>query len=268
MVNVLKANGELEPFSEEKLRYSIERAGIPSALQDKVVSHVKSKLHENIPTSVVYKHISEFLAKEPNHFSAKYSLKQAIMNLGPTGHPFEDLLSELFKKEGFTTQTRTVLSGKCVSHEIDVIAEKNDEKIMVEAKFHNRTGTRTEIHVSLYTKARFDDIKEKYGLTKAILATNTKVTADALSYALCSNMEVISWSYPEKRGLRDLIEIYNLHPITVLTSLSQNQKMLLLEEHIVLCKEIANNPSVLDLIDILPAKKKNVMDELSGILNL
>jgi len=267
MVNVIKATGEKEPFSEDKVKISIQRAGIADELETQVVEHVKSKLYENIPTSEIYHHITEFLEKSSSYSKAKYSLKQAIMDLGPTGYPFEDFVSEILKEDGYTTKTRSLLSGKCVTHEIDVVAQKGNKRIMVEAKFHNEPGIRTDVHVALYTKARFGDLKDKYNFSEAWVVTNTKVTSDALAYALCENLKVISWSYPEKEGLRDLIERFNLHPITVLTTLSDNQKQQLLENHIVLCKEIMEQPQVLDLIGILIDKKKGVLEEIKAVCN-
>ena len=264
VVNVVKATGQVEPFSEDKLRTSIRRAGIQKNLQEETLAHVKEKLYENIPTSEIYHHITEYLVKSSEIKGAKYSLKQAIMDLGPTGYPFEDFISEILKQDGYTTQVRSVLTGKCVTHEIDVIAQKNDRRIMIEAKFHNLAGTRTDVHVPLYTKSRFEDIKEKYNLDEAWIVTNTKVTADALAYALCVNMKIISWSYPEIGSLRDLVDKFKLHPITILTTLSQGQKQQLLENHIVLCKEVT--PSVLDLLTDLTASRKN--DILTQIKSL
>lgn len=262
MTNVVKANGEIEPFSEDKLRVSIKRAGIPQHLQDQAIKHVEGKLYEKIPTVEVYKHLTEFLEKDHVHFKAKYSLKQAIMDLGPTGYPFEDFVSEILKAKGYITEVRSILTGRCVSHEIDVIAEKvNSEKLMIEAKFHNASGIRTDVHVSLYTKARFDDLKEKYKFDRPWIFTNTKITPDALTYALCANMGVVSWSYPQNEGLRDLIEEYKLYPITMLTSLSQAQKQVLLDNHIVLVKNICKSKESIDLLGIQPEKKEAVLKE-------
>lgn len=262
MVSVIKATGISEEFSEEKLRDSIKRAGIPLNIEDKVLLHVKSKLYENIPTSQVYKHITEFLNSEQPHLKAKYSLKQAIMGLGPTGYPFEDYVSEILKAKGYLTKVRSILTGKCVSHEIDVIAEKvNSEKLMIEAKFHNTSGTRTDVHVSLYTKARFDDLKEKYKFDRAWLFTNTKITSDALTYALCVNMGVVSWSYPQNESLRDLIQNLKLYPITILPSLSQIQKQMLLDNHIVLVSDICKNKDNLNVLEIDKEKRISVMEE-------
>lgn len=262
MPNVLKAAGQIEPFNENKLRLSIQRAGIPEELIENVVIHIKSKLYDRIPTAEIYKHVIEFLGNSSHPFSkAKYGLKQAIMDLGPTGYPFEDYISEILKMEGYETQIRQVLMGKCVSHEIDIVAKKENLKSMIECKFHNDSGIKCHLHVSLYTKARFDDVKEKNNLSSVWLVTNTKITQEALDYAICSNMKIISWDYPEKGSFRDLIEKYKLHPITMLTSLSQNQKQLLAENHVVLAKDVCKNPSSLDILGLPEDKKNSILSE-------
>ncbi len=267
MITVIKANGEKEPFNEEKINNSIKRAGIPNSIHQQVLQHVKSKLYENIPTSEIYSHITEFLKTSSHPFSrAIYALKHAIMDFGPTGYPFEDYVSELLKTDGYKTQTRQVLSGKCVSHEVDVIAEKNETKFMIEAKFHNTPGARSDVKVSLYTKARFDDVKEKYDLREAWIATNTKVTSDALSYALCAGMKILSWDYPKNAGLRDLIEKSRLHPITVLSSLSSFEKQKLLDQGIILCKTIYQNPKSLQMLGLTNDKKEKVLSEIKFVM--
>ncbi len=267
MANVLKASGEKEPFDEEKLVDSIKRAGIPDNLQNKVLEHVKSKLYEDIPTEEIYKHITEFLGKEEVAVKAKYSLKRAIMGLGPTGYPFEDFVSDILKAKGYVTQVRSILTGTCVSHEIDVIAEKQaeGEKLMIEAKFHNATGIRTDVHVSLYTKSRFDDLKEKYHFNKAWLYTNTKITPDALTYAICAGMGVVSWSYPENEGLRDLVNEYRLYPLTILTLLSNAQIQTLLENHVVLVRDICSNRESLDVLGLPGDRADKIFNEAKVI---
>jgi Holliday junction resolvase-like predicted endonuclease len=267
MVNLTKANGIREPFNEEKLRESIKRAGIPQPIQDKVLSHVQSKLYENIPSQEVYRNINEFFKNEPHPNSVKYKLKQALMGLGPTGYPFEDLVAEILNSKGYKTQTRSILMGKCVNHEIDVIAENGNEKLMIEAKFHNAPGIHTDLHVSLYTQARFEDLEEKYQFTKAALFTNTKITPDALAYALCVQMNVTGWNYPQNEGVRDLIEQNKLYPVTLLSSLSQTQVQLLLENHVILVSEILKNTASLDVLEVQPDKKTSVIEEAKQILS-
>lgn len=256
MIHVIKASGLKEPFSEEKVMYSIHRAGIPDAIQHEVLSHVKEKLYDNIPTSEVYHHITEYLDQtSQQHIRAKYGLKQAIMALGPTGYPFEDFVAEVLKTQGYNVEVRQMLQGACVMHETDVVAQKDGKKIMVEAKFHNAPGIRTDVHVALYTKARFEDVKQKHHIDEAWIVTNTKTTVDALNFGDCVGMKVISWNLPEGESLRDMIEHAKLSPITTLTSISQGHKEKLLENHIVLCKQIVQNPHCLSVLDISEQEK-------------
>lgn len=279
MPDVLKADRTLEPFDENKLLSSIKRAGIPQNLHSQVLNHVKSKLYENIPTSEIYSHIEEFFTKENDVYSkAKYSLKQAIMELGPTGFPFESYVSEILKALGFQVEVGTYLIGKCVKHEVDVVAVKasgpeghparGDEKIMVESKFHNSPGIKSDLHVSLYTKARFEDLKQKHNFTQAMLVTNTKISLDALAFANCEGIRVLSWSYPDGESLRDLIEKYKLYPITQLSFLSLSQKQELLSQGIVLIKQICSDPSVLNKITIPENKRGEIMKEATSVCRL
>jgi hypothetical protein len=267
MINVIKATGEIEPFSEEKLRLSIRRAGISTEDEDKLVEYIKTNLYENIHTSQIYKQIRDYFKQNKSYGHSKYSLKQALMDLGPTGYPFEDFVSSVLQSQGYSTQVRQIISGKCINHEIDVVAEKGNEKIMVEAKFHNAPGIKTDVHVAMYTKARFDDVKEKNGYSQAWIATNTKVTEDALSFALCCNMKVLGWSYPENESLRGLIERSRLFPITTISTLSHVQKLELMQNHIVMCKDIINNPSSLAILGLQGIKRDRVLEEANYILN-
>jgi predicted RecB family endonuclease len=269
MVYVVKATGEKEVFSPEKLRASIRRAGIPKELEEAVVSHITERLYENIPTQEIYRHIREFLQKSPFPYSTtRYSLKQAIMDFGPTGYPFEDFAGEILKAMGYIIKLRQIISGRCITHEIDIIAQKNGKKVMVECKFHNSSGSKTDVQVALYTKARFDDVREKNGFDSSLLITNTKVTEEALSYAECVGMEVVSWSFPEGKSLRELIEKFRFHPITALQTLSQDQKQTLLNNHISLCKTICENKDILDILHISDEKKKEVLSEVNFVCSM
>ena len=266
MVQVKKLTGDLEPFSEEKVLASIKRIGIPSNQQQEVLDHITSILRDGISTTEIHNHIAEFLEKSPQPFlKTRYSLRQAIMNLGPSGYPFEDYISKILDELGYATQTRTIVQGKCITHEIDVIAEKNTvvpTKILLEAKFHNEMGIRTSVHVPMYTKARFDDCKEKNGFTEVWLVTNTKATTEAIAYAHCVGMKIISWSYPEGEGLRDLVGKFHLYPITALTTLSLNQKQKLLQDNIVLCRDVCNNHELLDKLVLSVQDKEKVIKEI------
>src|SRR5258708_21249846 len=135
MLSVIKANGQKEPFNEEKVVNSIKRARIPESLQPEVLAHVKSKAYDGITTSEIYHYIVEFLGQSSHpYIKSSYSLKGSIMLLGPTGYPFEDFVAKVLQEKNYKTEVRQILSGKCVSHEIDVIANKDGKSIMIEAK--------------------------------------------------------------------------------------------------------------------------------------
>jgi Holliday junction resolvase-like predicted endonuclease len=266
MIHVIKADRRHEPFSEHKVMDSIRRARIPQSLHGEVLSHVKSKLYEGISTAEIYQHIMEFLNQSSStYIKARYSLKEAIMMLGPSGYPFEDFVSKLLESEGYKTQVRQVLSGRCITHEIDILAEKDGRTAVIEAKFHNSPGTRSEVQVALYTHARYEDVKIRNSVHESWIVTNTKTTVDANTYAQCSGMKIISWDYPAGNSLREMIERSGLHPITMVTALSQSQKMTLLENHIVLCKDIADHPDLLDMLYLSKIDRERILKEVIGL---
>lgn len=268
MLNVIKADGSIEPFSEAKVISSIKRAGIPEVLQKRVLQSIEDKIYDNIPTYDIFGFITDALAHSDEPFSkAKYSLKQAIMLLGPTGYPFEDFIGRILEEHHYQVQTRQVLNGRCVDHEIDVIAQKKDLKVLVEAKFHNNSGTRSDVHVALYVKSRFEDLKDRYNFNEAWVVTNTKTTIDANTYANCSGMKMISWNYPDKGSLRDMIEDNHLHPVTMLTTLSSKQKAQLMAHHVVLCKDVTGDESLLDPLSLSHEEKLNTLGEIKYILS-
>jgi len=267
VITVIKASGEKEEFSEEKVKNSIQRAGIPQELQSHVLSHVKQKIYENIPTSEIYHHIIEFLGNSSSPYSkTRYGLKQAIMAFGPTGYPLEDFVAKLLEANGYKTSVRNSMQGKCVTHEVDVVAVKGEKKVMIEVKFHNQPGTKTNIHVALYTKARFNDLLERNDLNEAWIITNTKITTDAITYALCMGMKVTSWDYPEGESLRDMIEKSGLTPVTVLTTLPKSSLQNLLTQGVVLCRDLHKNPNL--LVNMPEDKRKIVLEEINFVCKI
>jgi len=267
MINVIKADGSVEQFSEAKVISSIKRAGIPEVLQKRVLQSIKDKLYDDIHTYDIYGFITDALAQTNEPFSkARYSLKQSIMLLGPSGFPFEDFIGRILEEHHFQVQTRQVLNGQCVNHEVDVIAEKKDLKVLVEAKFHNNAGTRSDVRVALYVRARFEDLKDRYNFNEAWVVTNTKTTIDANTYASCSGMKMISWNYPEKGSLRDMIEEHHLHPVTMLTTLSPKQKAQLMAHHVVMCKDILQDESLLDILSLSHEEELNTLAEIKYVV--
>ncbi len=266
-VFIIKADGDREPFSDVKLRESLVRAGAPRDVVEKIVKHIAGEVEDGMTTSHIYQHAFGLLHKFERPIAARYSLRRAMVGFGPSGFPFEKFLTELFKKKGFEALTGQIVRGTCVEHEMDVVAWNDTKLIMVEAKFHNELGAKSDLKVALYVKARFDDLLNEsffYGkrrpLDEGWLITNTKFSTNAIRYGICSNLKMIGWNYPEKGNLQDLIEDAGLHPLTCLTSLSNNEKQFLLNKGLVLCTAV-KEPGVLESVGLRRDKINNVLEE-------
>jgi Holliday junction resolvase len=275
-VFITKASGEREPFSEEKLRRSLQRVHASPNVIDTVLAEVEAELEEGMKTSDIYRKAFSMLRKKDRPGAARYSLKSALMELGPTGRPFERFVGELMKSEGFAVEVAKIVPGVCVKHEVDVVGTKGDRHVMVECKFHNQVGTKSDVKISLYVQARFEDIERRWKkqpehgekFHEVWLVTNTKLTSDATDYAKCVGMTAIGWSYPAAGGLEALIERHNLHPLTCLTLLNRFQKQELLSEGLVLCKDILDSPDILQKIVGSPARVDAVIIETQRLLKI
>lgn len=253
-VMIIKASGEHEAFEPEKLRTSLLHSGATEEATEKVLAHILTELHGDMTTGEIYKHAFSILEKTSKPAARSYSLRRAVMGLGPSGFPFEDFIAEILRAKGFMCETRQTVLGGCVPHEVDVVAYDKEKLIMIEAKFHNELGTKSDLKVVLYIKARFDDLSGNifnYGgvdrsITDSWLVTNTKFSSTAIHYGLCKNLTMIGWNYPEKGNLQDMIEAEALHPITCLVSLSSENKRTLLGQGVVLCSSIKKNPKLLN----------------------
>ena len=272
-ITVLKANGNRETFEVEKLSASLLHSGASEEAVEKVISHVLPELRDGMSTNDIYEHAFSILQEINKPVARSYSLRRAVMDLGPSGFPFEDFVARVLEAKGFKCETRQTVLGGCVPHEVDVVAYNEKKLIMVEAKFHNELGTKSDLKVVLYIKARFDDLRENvfnYGgnnrqITDCWLITNTKFSSTAIHYGVCKNLTMIGWNYPEKGGLQDMIEEEGLHPITCLASLSLADKRALLGERIVLCSDIKKNPSLLNQFLGKTFDTKPVIDEINEL---
>lgn len=268
-INVTKASGMKMSFNKGKLKQSMLRAGANVEQANEIVSEVMEMLVEGMTTRKIYKTAFRLLRNISSPMAARYKLKRAIMELGPSGFPFEQFIGELLKHKGYKTQVGVIVKGHCVNHEVDVIAEKEAYHFMIECKFHNSQGHISDVKVPLYIQSRFLDIEREWkqidGHTKKFhqgwIITNTRFSEDALQYGRCMNMNLIGWDYPKNNALKDWIDVSGLHPITCLTTLTKNEKQQLLDKKIVLCKTMHKNYSLLESIGVKPPRLQKVMEE-------
>jgi hypothetical protein len=245
-IMVVKRSGEHEPFSERKVRSSLDRAGADEDLIETIVSRVKRKLYDGISTREIYSHVFSLLRELQSPLVSRYDLKRSIMQLGPSGFPFEIFVAGVLQARGYTVAVGQIVQGKCIDHEVDVIAQKGPRHYMIEAKFHNQPGLKSDIKDALYTYARFLDVEQAWvqiaghraHLHQAWLVTNTKVTSKVREYARCAGMRVTSWNYPSRASLRLMVEESGLLPVTCLQSLNREDKARLIEAGIIFCREL------------------------------
>ncbi len=238
---IVKKDGTKEPYNEEKIRISATRVGVPSSLQNDMLMVIRDRLYDGIPTVEIFSMIKEFLRQSDSpHLAMKYNLKDALAQLGPSGYPFEKYVAMLLGDIGYQTQTNRTLSGSCVTHEVDVVAVKDNVTYFIEAKFHKNPAQRTDVRVALYIKARYEDLKSNWqsGETRPWIVTNTRFSTDAIKYCECQNIKITSWGYPQGEGIMDLIEHTGLHPITIVDGMSSGDKMRLLSAGVVTCRQL------------------------------
>lgn len=262
----------MAPFEPERLRNSLKRSGANEDSIDLIVSEITNKLEEGTSTKKIYQQAFRMLKKAKPSNAARYKLKRAIMELGPTGYAFEKFIGRVFDHLGYNTTVSVVVQGKCVSHEVDVMAENENERLLIECKYHNRSGDKSDVKVPLYIHSRFNDVahtwqEELQGSKelKAWIATNTQFSVDAIAYGNCVGLGLLSWAYPEGNGLKDLIDRLALFPITCLTSLTWKEKDLLLEQGVMLSRDIYKDPEVLTILKLSKNRTDNTLKECTEL---
>lgn len=268
-VEVTKASGQTVPFLEEKLRNSLLRSGAGIAQVNDIIQEISNRLYQGISTKKIYRLAFNILKERSKHLAARYHLKRAIMELGPSGYPFEKYIGEILKVKGYIVQTGVYLKGKCVNHEVDVLAYTDHHQYMVECKYHNQQGIVCDVKIPLYIQSRFNDIEAQRLIAntpdnkihKGWVVTNTKFSSDAIKYSICVGLELLGWDYPNNRSLKDIIDESGLYPVTCLTTLTRAEKQKLLDNNVILCKEISVNEKILRDIGMSEVKSKRVIEE-------
>lgn len=272
-IRVTKMSGDQVLFDEEKLKRSLRRSKADEDIITQVIEKVKKELYDTMPTREIYKLAFSYLRKHSSQSASRYKLKRAILELGPSGFPFEKYVSELFKFKNYQTEVGRIVQGHCVSHEIDILAENENQYLIIECKFHSDQRRFCDVKVPLYIHSRFKDVEHKMKETNTKseksyvggLVTNTRFSSDALQYGNCMSMFMLSWDYPANRSLKNLIDESRLHPITSLLTLLMNEKEQILNRGIVLCRDLMNEVKILQELNISETRIRKIIEELKSI---
>lgn len=263
---ITKHDGSLQVFNREKLARSISNSGKPAP--SSILEAVESLHNGRISTIDIFQTVYEGLKKIDLGHAARYKLKSAIAELGPTGYPFEKFIGKLFENYGYVIQVGVKVKGSCISHEVDVVGRKGLENWYVECKYHGAARGKCDVKIPLYVQSRFTDIlkglKSRSDVSEQTIGgiyTNTRFTSDARTYGKCVGLKLISWDYPADASLKHQVELAGLHPITCLSMLSYKHKQELLEQGVVLCKTLCENPYILDGLGIGVEEKAQILME-------
>ncbi|MCI0597896.1 restriction endonuclease [Candidatus Parcubacteria bacterium] len=271
-MDIRKADGTVEAFDGSKLEASLRRAGAGTHTAAHIREAVEKTIAHGTSTHEIYRRAFARLRDMERATAARYSLRRAIFEFGPTGHPFEDFVAELFRHEGWNVEWRKMIPGKCVPHEVDVYASRGKERLAAELKYHNDPGYKTDVKVALYVKARFDDIwqcdprvSNTCPVDVGYLVTNTKFTEHAIQFARCSGIGLIGWSYPTEGNLYDRIMQAKIYPVTALTTLKKNEKRLLVDHGIVTIGQLQEKREALRPLGISPERIGTVVAEMEAL---
>jgi len=248
---VLNSKGEKELFSFQKVINSLKKAGVSKEIAFKIAKEIEKNVYPGIKTSKIFKQIKKSLSKTSPCWAMKFSLKEAMKKLGPTGFPFEKFIREVLINQGFEVKINQYICGKCkVFYEVDFIAKKEKKIYIGECKYHHFQGERVDLKVVLEVFARFLDIKEnsffkrfvlKGGEVYPMIVTNTKFTSNAIRYAKCQKISLLGWKYPKNKGLEYFIEKEKLYPITILPSFKSYLKDVFSQKKLMLVKDLLEN---------------------------
>ncbi len=285
---VIKVSGKRVRFNPAKVRRTCLRAGASPVLADSIVKEVIKNVYNGMETRELLRLILKFLKQKDPIVATRYSLKKAMLSLGPAGFIFEEFIVSLLKAYGYQAWCPPLIQGTCVKHEVDIIAKSPYKKFdpinekesshsriyMIECKYHNTPGLRSGLKEALYVWARFLDVKDAWhqGMGQEFhrpwLISNTKFSNSAIKYAQCKDLRLLGWQYPRGNGLEYLIENKKLYPITILRSLDRASREILFSKKIILCQELISiKKEVLKQKTMLKEQKlTSLINEASSII--
>jgi hypothetical protein len=105
-------------------------------------------------------------------------------------------------------------------------------------------------------------------LEQGWLITNTRFSEDAINYAKCVNLQLMSWDYPKGNGISHNIDKFGLYPITALSILKKHEKKKLIDEDIVLIKELLESSHILNDLQIPRSRIQKIENLIKNICRL
>ncbi|MCS7184240.1 MAG: restriction endonuclease [Patescibacteria group bacterium] len=264
MKKIIKKLGGEELFDEKKFCQNLTNIGIDYSTSNKICRNIYDKLPSIAKSSEVFKLTLNELKKINNYYALRYNLKKAIFDLGPTGYPFEQYFAKILAEYGYETIINEFVEGQCLSYEIDIIAVKDNQRYLIECKFHQSFEIPSDLKNVLYIYGRWIDIKEKYSELIPWLVTNTRLSEEAIVFAQCRDIKLTAWKYPPDESLEKLIEEKNLYPVTIILNTNKFIIKKLIENHYVITNDLLRDDieNIFRKTGIEKNKIKKILDEI------
>ncbi len=271
---IQKANGSLVLFNREKLVGSLVRSGAKEVQANSIADEIEIHLVQGMKTQKIYQKAFKLLRSGNRPAASNYQLKRAVMDLGPSGYPFEHLVSAIFRHQGYQVKTGIIMQGICVTHEVDVFAENEHEVNFIECKFHNQPGVKSDVKIAMYVNSRVIDLKNRWlkdhpdekRKISGGLVTNTKLTEDARVFASCSGILGIGWDTPHKLAIMEQLTDMRLLPITLIPSLTKREREEIVKNGIVLCRELIQAEEKMESLMIESYRIEKLIAEAKEIM--
>ncbi len=246
MVMIVKYDGRLEEYDSNKIVRTLTRMGAPQHIAEEIAEDLEEQIEEGMTTKTIYDMAITELESHKEIVEFRRNMKDGLARIG-SGYRFEEYVRLLLQERGYQVSGNVVIQGACVSHEIDGIAEKDGKMVYVEVKHHSVLERYTPFEVTLAAKAKWDDLQRgcEQGLNdcafdRVLIVTNTRLTIHAQRYAECIGIEHWGWNMPRGEGIDQFIESKKLYPVTILRSVTDEERDALYAQGILTLKQLVN----------------------------
>ncbi len=243
---IIKSDGQESIYDPEKVRRSMINAGTAPEIVEEVMMKIQDKLYERMTTQALYELVRKELAKKDVRFASRYNLRDGILKLGPAGFTFEQYVAAILRSYGWNAYLpQEELEGSCVRHEVDIVAEKDNRRIFIEAKFRNNFQDVVNLKDIMATWSRFLDLVDAADIGKGPhfdepwIVTNARFTDRAKQFGACKGINLIGWDYPRDYTFANMVDHMALYPITVLENLKPSEIDAFSKRGLMLCRDIA-----------------------------
>ncbi len=260
MKHVIKADGTRQPYDRYRVMRTARNYGVPDDYIIEVAADVERRLYDGIRTRDILHIIHTSARKFQPSVEGRTNVRRAIGLLGPKPD-FELYVQALLKGSGYAVEEGRILKGRCGEHEVDAIARKDGITYFVEVKHHHNHHRMTGLDEGRIARAIVEDVQEGYKagkndftIDKAMIVTNTKLSAHAKRYAACWDIKHIGWDNPKDENIAAMVANMKLCPVTLIKGVDAKMRKKLVEAGIVTVGELLkHSPDELADLTGIPA---------------